>query len=340
MRRANGTNAQTKTPRKGFGQQETRITVGEESLVVVHGHSLDPSYDRVMPVFEDESVYLARRVAEVAKGLSLDIGTGSGILALAAAQQGCSVVGTDVNEMAIRCAAQSAERSPEGGRCQFLTGDMYEPVAGRVFETVVVNPPFVPLPEAFRFFLSADGGPDGLRIVRQVLDGIERQLDKHGTLLLLTMALGNHQEPLVYRLLHETFRRRGGRITSTHIYETRNIEAEAFFSLFAAAPNYAEWRRFLDKEKLTHLYYVLHQVEPHGRLEHIEIQNASPLAETDFSGSWKARLNRFKTWFERKAREKDAEGRNPLLTGRRTLARKSETWDRANTVNVAACCPA
>lgn len=338
--RANVTNAETRILHTGLGQEATTITIGDQSLVVVHGNPLDPSYDRVMPVFEDESVYVARRVAEVARGLTLDIGTGSGILALAAATQGCTAVGTDVNEMATRYAEQSARRSTAGSRCQFLTGDMYEPVAGRVFDTVVFNPPFVPLPHGFRFFLSADGGPDGLGIIRRALDGLDRHFAWDGTLLLLTMALGDHQEPRVYRLLREAFRRRGGKITSTHIYETRSIEAEGFFSLFASAASYTEWRHFLDKERLTHLYYVLHQVEPHGRVEHSESQNALPLVETSFSGSWRARLNRFKTWFERKTLARDAGCRHPSCAGRGTPVRESAVGDRPEGGNVAACRPA
>lgn len=301
--RTKGAKMQSIIKREGFGRQVSRIAVGDKPLVIVHGHPLDPSHDRVMPVFEDESIYVASRITDMANGEVLDIGTGSGILALAAAQKGCSVVGTDINHIAIRYATESAELSFVEDRCHFITGDMYKPLRGHTFDTIVVNPPFVPLPFGFPFYLSADGGPDGLGIVKRVLDGIAVHLNKNGSFLMLTMALGDDQEPLVYRYLHETFQSRGALITSRHIYETRNIEAEPFFSLFASVPMYAKWRRFLERENLTHLYYMLHEVEPYSQLKHLEQQNTTPLAKTEFSGCWAARLNRFQTWFRRKAEQ-------------------------------------
>ena len=326
---------QTNDQREELNRQYSSISVGGEPVEIVHGHPLDSSYDRVMPVFDDESVYVANRTAELGSGNVLDIGTGSGILAIAAAKRGCSVVGTDINDLAIQYATESAELSRVRERCQFLPGDMYEPVIGRFFDTIIANPPFVPLPYGFRFYRSADGGPDGLGIVRGVLEGTANHLSKHGTLFLLTMSLGNDQEPLVYRYLRDTFRHREKRIATTHIYETRNIDAEPFFSLFASVPAYTEWRRFLEKGKLTHLYYMFHKIQPNSRFEHVEEQNTIPLEQTGLSGSWTARVNRFRAWFTKKGVTEGAQRVAELSSRAENRIEKRDRMNRAETTTAA-----
>ena len=259
-------------------------------------------YNRVMPIFEDESPCIGKKLLDKRASNGLDLGTGSGILAVLAAKAGADMIGVDINRKAVIYAERTAEINGLGGRCAFLHGDLYGPVRGRQFDLVVANPPFVPLPPSYRMFLSADGGPDGLSLVRPVLEGLRGHLAVDGIFLMLTMGLGDKTEPLLYRLLRDTFRPQGSRITTTHIYESRNIEAEAFFELFRDVPTYSEWRQFLERQNLTHLYYMLHEVVPNGRFEHVEEYNSIPLLQEEMSGSWAGRLNRFRRWFEAKRR--------------------------------------
>lgn len=274
----------------------------EAGLRIVCDGPLCEAYDRVMPVFEDESSFLAKRVCKVRSASVLDLGTGSGVLAVAATVESKCVIGTDINPKAVAYARQTIVLNRHQENCSFLLGDLYLPVRGHRFDCVVVNPPFVPIPAGYKMFLSADGGLDGLAVVRRVLEGLDVHLTRDGRFLLLTMALGDEHEPLVYRYLRPLFQKREARIQTTHIYEKRCIEAEAFFNLFQSVPTYSEWRRFLEKRRLTHLYYMLHEVEPNGRFEHVEVHNTIPFEQTEFSGSWAARLNRFRRWFEAKAK--------------------------------------
>jgi cyclopropane fatty-acyl-phospholipid synthase-like methyltransferase len=72
---------------------------------------------------------------------TLDLGTGTGIQSLVAASHSEQVVGTDLNERAIRFAKFTAALNGLEN-IEFLTGDGYEPVAGRKFDLIVSNPPF------------------------------------------------------------------------------------------------------------------------------------------------------------------------------------------------------
>ncbi|HET6628348.1 MAG TPA: peptide chain release factor N(5)-glutamine methyltransferase [Woeseiaceae bacterium] len=103
----------------------------------------------------------------------LDLGTGSGAIALAIASErpNCEVTATDVSGAALGVARENASRL-QLANVSFVQGDWTEPVAGRTFDLVVSNPPYVrhgdPALEALRHeppvALSTDD--DGLAAIR------------------------------------------------------------------------------------------------------------------------------------------------------------------------------
>ena len=270
-------------------------------LHVRHDHPLAEEYNRVMPLFEDESLFLARlashrgRVEHI-----LDLCSGSGVLGISATPCSSEVTGVDINSKAVSYACDTAILNGVQGKCNFLLGDLYQPVKGLKFDLIICNPPFVPLPFDYRMFLSADGGPDGMDVVRRVIGEAADHLVNRGRMLLITMSLGNESEPLVYSYLRKAFKPMRSSIVSTHIYESVNISAEPFFNLFRSVPTYSDWRTFLADKNLTHLYYMLHEISPSTSFSHEEQLNTIPFQQTELSGSWAGRLNRFRTWFMRK----------------------------------------
>nr|WP_018352867.1 methyltransferase [Longispora albida] len=72
---------------------------------------------------------------------ALDLGTGCGVQALHLSTHAQHVTGTDLSERALRFAATTAALN--GMDWELLYGDMTKPVAGRRFDLVVSNPPFV-----------------------------------------------------------------------------------------------------------------------------------------------------------------------------------------------------
>ncbi|RIV40957.1 methyltransferase domain-containing protein [Micromonospora radicis] len=77
---------------------------------------------------------------------ALDLGTGSGVQALHLSTHARQVTATDVSPRALRFAATTAALN--GQDWELLRGDMVAPVAGRRFDLVVSNPPFVVGPGA------------------------------------------------------------------------------------------------------------------------------------------------------------------------------------------------
>jgi tRNA1(Val) A37 N6-methylase TrmN6 len=90
--------------------------------------------------------YLARFVRQgvVAEGSAvLDLGTGSGAGALAAATRGARVVAIDLSPDAVRCAAENARANQLADRVDVRAGDLFAPLReDERFDLVLFNPPF------------------------------------------------------------------------------------------------------------------------------------------------------------------------------------------------------
>ena len=121
----------------------------------------------------------------------LDLGTGSGAIALALARErpGCHVVATDVSGEALAVARENA-RQLMIPNVEFLEGDWLEPVAGRQFDLIVSNPPYVaandPHLEALGFEprSALEAGVDGLDAIRRISAAAAAHLAEDGWLLL------------------------------------------------------------------------------------------------------------------------------------------------------------
>ncbi|MFC4602834.1 DUF7059 domain-containing protein [Rhodococcus kronopolitis] len=87
------------------------------------------------------SLSLLRGTPTTPTGSVLDIGTGCGIQALHAAGYATRVTATDVNLRALELSAATFALNEVD--VELLAGSWYEPVAGRRFDRVVANPPFV-----------------------------------------------------------------------------------------------------------------------------------------------------------------------------------------------------
>ena len=75
----------------------------------------------------------------------VDVGTGTGAIALALAARlpGAGVTAIDISPGALALAAENAAANALDERVEMLEGDLLAPVAGRAFDLVVSNPPYV-----------------------------------------------------------------------------------------------------------------------------------------------------------------------------------------------------
>ena len=121
----------------------------------------------------------------------LDLGTGSGAIALAIASERpeARVVATDISEAALAIARENA-RQLEIINVIFTPGDWIDAVGGQSFDVIVSNPPYVcandPALESLAFepLLALAAGEDGLDAIRVIAARCGNILRSGGTLLL------------------------------------------------------------------------------------------------------------------------------------------------------------
>jgi release factor glutamine methyltransferase len=148
----------------------------------------------VMTPRETSSGLVARAVQHLGDGPGtvVDVGTGSGAIALAVAQAAPKAVvwATDVSEAAVELAALNAHRAGLSDRIAVRRGDLLDPVPG-IADVIVANLPYLPLDERAEHLdlLSEPVGAlfaagDGLGIVRRLVTAARRRLAPDGLLAL------------------------------------------------------------------------------------------------------------------------------------------------------------
>lgn len=158
------------------------------------------SPDALIP--RPESELLVERAAALLGGRRapgvLDVGAGSGAVGLAIARElpGAAVVLIDVCPKALRLARRSARRLGLDRRTAFVASDLFGGVGrGERFDLIASNPPYVrseevdglpPEISAFEPRLALDGGPDGMRFIRRIIEEAPSRLARGGFLLLET----------------------------------------------------------------------------------------------------------------------------------------------------------
>lgn len=148
----------------------------------------------LIPRPETETLVEAALARMAPRDTLLDLGTGSGAIAVTVACQrpDSRVVATDVSKAALAVARGNAERHNCAGRIEFLAGAWYEPLGHRSFDVIVSNPPYVAAgdPHLGRGDLRfepkealTDGSPDGLASIRAIVAGASDHLKPGGWLL-------------------------------------------------------------------------------------------------------------------------------------------------------------
>jgi len=202
-----------RTPERALAPDETSLYEGylrrreaHEPVAYIRGRrafrtlELEVTPDVLIPRPETESLVdvalevLAAVPAGRGEPRALDIGTGSGCIALALAAEDpfVSVTATDLSAAAVELARRNAARHGLGGRVRLLCGDLFAPLPAEArFDLIVSNPPYVPAAEYdvlepnvrdHEPRLALHGGADGLDVYRRLVPGSLARLRAGGTL--------------------------------------------------------------------------------------------------------------------------------------------------------------
>ena len=141
----------------------------------------------------------------------LDIGTGSGAIAVSVLVNIPSAQGTavDISPAALVIAEGNANRHQVTERLTFCLGDLFAPVQGQLFNAIISNPPYIPLadiggltPEVRQEpSLALAGGEDGLDFYRRIIHEAKNYLAPGG---FIALEVGFDQAQLVATMARET----------------------------------------------------------------------------------------------------------------------------------------
>jgi release factor glutamine methyltransferase len=151
----------------------------------------------------------------------LDIGTGSGRLALEAARSGSRAVATDRNPAALQVVRRAA--LSEGLHVDLVRTDLADGL-GR-FDRIVANPPYLPTRREERdpdpwVNLALDGGPDGCHVLRRIVAILPDHLAPRGRAFLLT---SSRQSPGALASIRGAWTGEGG---GCRVVAGRSLEGE------------------------------------------------------------------------------------------------------------------
>jgi ribosomal protein L3 glutamine methyltransferase len=176
------------------------------------GYLMQKAYLRGVPFYVDERAIVPRSyLAEILDGelftgeedsliadpsaveRVLDLCTGSGCLAVLAALQfpNAAIDAVDISADALAVAARNVAGHGLQERIKLHEGDLFGPVGTARYDLIISNPPYVDaagmaaLPPECRHepALALDGGPDGIAIVRRIIDNAGRHLTADAGLL-------------------------------------------------------------------------------------------------------------------------------------------------------------
>jgi release factor glutamine methyltransferase len=137
--------------------------------------------DFVYPPSED--TFLLLECLEInSKDKVLEMGCGTGMIALHCAKAGGLVTAVDINPKAVDCARVNAKRN--GLDIKVLHSDLFLDVEG-CFDLIIFNPPYVPDEIKGEIERSWAGGEDGVRVLERFLKDAPEHLAKGGRILVL-----------------------------------------------------------------------------------------------------------------------------------------------------------
>jgi methylase of polypeptide subunit release factors len=189
----------------------------------------------------------------------LDVGTGSGCIAVTVAHQHktARVTAVDVSPDALSVATRNAERHKLTERVRFLPGDLFAALPlGETFDFILSNPPYIThaemalLPASVREHeprLALDGGEDGFTVLTRLIAEARDRLKPGGYLLVIGTsqdeARGNGWRRLAMRSARPCSTAADGRVSSS-VGGRSSRSASPFRSTAASARSDAPHRRW------------------------------------------------------------------------------------------------
>jgi len=156
-------------------------------MFIIDGIKLKVPLGIFHPAPFDSSKILLRAIRKIFKTLDgksvLDMGTGSGIHAIAVSKLGARVIAVDINLKAIKAAKCNAELNGVGDRIKFVESDLFKNLDDELFDLILFNPPFY---KGFPNDIADKAWIDeGSQTLKRFIEGLQKHLTHQGEALII-----------------------------------------------------------------------------------------------------------------------------------------------------------
>jgi len=245
--------------------RRARLATPGLGLVAFEGNYIVSSLDRTYPTARGlkRRAYIGvdsflighflprtRRVGSV-----LDLGCGSGLLSILMAAASERVLAVDLDPVSVAVtrfnAALNDSRAVAG-----RAGDLFDSAGAETFDLVVANLPMVATPQQLPGPTYADGGRDGLVLVRKLLDALAAHLTTEGRALIYVEGIGDERGPLVMVELERVAARDGFAVDVLILNREPIGKAAAAFARGRRVP-LALYKRLFQEQGARHYYKLI-----------------------------------------------------------------------------------
>ncbi|MBW2981611.1 DUF2431 domain-containing protein [Candidatus Woesearchaeota archaeon] len=188
----------------------------------------------------EDTFLILKEVKRYAQGRVLDVGTGSGILAIEAAKAADYVAGVDVNKKALDYAKKKAAGLKN---IKFIHSDLFKKLKKQKFDLIIFNPPYLPEKKDEPKWLKTQitGGKKGYEILERFFSEASNYLNPEGKILVLFSTLTKVDK--VHEILEN----------SVFNYQKLAEESFDFESLFVYLAEKSEFLKELEKKGITNV---------------------------------------------------------------------------------------
>ena len=205
-------------PKDKFDDGIKRLYDGESPQYIVGnvnfcGYDFEVNSSVLIPRFETELLvekvinYIKKNFKDIIKLNILDIGTGSGCIAVTLKKElGCSVVASDVSDEALNVARKNAKYN--GADVSFVCSDVFSNINGK-YDIIISNPPYIKEDENIEKIvfdnephLALYASDNGLYFYKKILKDAQKFLKKS---FLIAFEIGELQGNEVRNIVYEYF---------------------------------------------------------------------------------------------------------------------------------------
>lgn len=142
----------------------------------------------------EDTFLLAQNLAVKEGDLALDVGTGTGIIALLMARKARWVLGVDLNPIAVELARENAELN-NISNVEFRVSDLFENVSGE-FDVITFNAPYLPGDPEEPIDLALVGGERGREVLDRFIEEVPNYLKPGGVVQIVQSSITGVEETL------------------------------------------------------------------------------------------------------------------------------------------------